>query len=259
MSRWRPRIAKEAHPESRGLRGGLNRVRDRLDPVALVLLVTAVFVWLTGKPAHALFVGTIGLLLTWKTIRGTPSPQRAREPEPKQHASSPASASFGASSSLAALTTTATLVIDDADCESEGETRRRTYHGALVAGVGMVFALVVAAFPRFSWPATVAVVAVAAYAVARGWDRQKNPADELSASDGQTSRAGLLAWALAFGAGALWELAALLQQPSLREGSYDHPTISILVDSLLAGYWGRAITLLLWLCLGWFLMREIER
>lgn len=104
---------------------------------------------------------------------------------------------------------------------------------------GLVFALVVAAFPRFSWPATISVMAIAAFAVTRAWEGAHITTDERRPSNKHHSRAGPIAWVVLFCAGALWELAALLQQPSLREGSHEHPTISVLMDGLLAGYWGR--------------------
>ena len=58
---------------------------------------------------------------------------------------------------------------------------------------------------------------------------------------------------LAVAAG-LWELVALSQQPSLTQGSYAHPTVSVLLDSVLATHTGRSLVLLAWLGLGWFLL-----
>lgn len=57
----------------------------------------------------------------------------------------------------------------------------------------------------------------------------------------------------------LWELLQLLQQPSFRTDSFDHPTISVLSDRYLASYLGRSIGLLLWLGIGWFLLRRRPR
>jgi len=55
---------------------------------------------------------------------------------------------------------------------------------------------------------------------------------------------------------ALWELAALLLQPSLTSPSAAHPTISTLMDPVLASHLGRSIALLLWLAFGWLLMER---
>jgi hypothetical protein len=67
---------------------------------------------------------------------------------------------------------------------------------------------------------------------------------------------GVRAWAAVFLALALWELTNLLLQPSLTEGSSDHPTISVLMDPVLATHAGRSLFLALWLWLGWFLLER---
>jgi hypothetical protein len=68
--------------------------------------------------------------------------------------------------------------------------------------------------------------------------------------------AGTLAWVVVLVAGCLWELGALLQQPSLTTDSYSHPTISTLTDPLLAAAPGRAVLLLGWLAFGWYLVER---
>ena len=65
---------------------------------------------------------------------------------------------------------------------------------------------------------------------------------------------GVLAWSALFVAAGLWELGALLAQPSLRAGSYAHPTISYLMDPILSEHIGRSIVLGVWLGIGWWLM-----
>jgi hypothetical protein len=59
------------------------------------------------------------------------------------------------------------------------------------------------------------------------------------------------------GAG-LWELVALLGQPDLVTGSWEHPTVSVLLDPVLATYPGRAAVLAGWLAGGWFLCRRVS-
>jgi hypothetical protein len=67
---------------------------------------------------------------------------------------------------------------------------------------------------------------------------------------------GTVSWVAVFLALALWELAALLLQPSLTTPSAAHPTISTLTDPVLASHLGRSITLSLWLVLGWLLLER---
>lgn len=299
----------------RRLAGRVRRMARRIDAVALALIVAAVFVWITDKPVHALFLGSVGLALAWATFRqrspaelapqteatvektsyepsaGTTCALNANTPGPPNDLEPPAYPA--PSSTLSASSGHGVAVAIDLDGDSEALHRRRAYHGALLAGAGVVFCLVTAAFPRFSWPATIAVVTAATLILTRTWERsgdapnpredhaiakpnepysceemqsyeephpseELHPSDERHSSDARYSRAGLVAWIVFLCAGALWELAALLMQPSLREGSYDHPTISVIMDDFLAAYWGRVIILLLWLALGWFLVRQTE-
>jgi len=67
---------------------------------------------------------------------------------------------------------------------------------------------------------------------------------------------GVRAWAAVFVAAGLWELSALLQQPTLRVSSEAHPTISFLMDPVLATHLGRSVSLALWLAVGWLLLRR---
>jgi hypothetical protein len=118
----------------------------------------------------------------------------------------------------------------------------------VVAGIS--FAILVARFARYSWPTSLAVFAVAALAIALAWRK----ADAREGSTPRISRGGAFAWASVFVALALWELTALLLQPSLTTESYAHPTISVLMDSLLATSLGRTAFLLVWLSVGWILL-----
>ncbi len=67
---------------------------------------------------------------------------------------------------------------------------------------------------------------------------------------------GLLVWGGVFLALGLWELTALLGQPTLAETSADHPTISFLLEPILATYAGRAAALVLWALAGRGLVRR---
>jgi hypothetical protein len=125
----------------------------------------------------------------------------------------------------------------------------------LVVGVTCILAaLVIASFQRYSWPATTAVRALAAVAVIDRWR-----APRVGPAAHPLPRAGTLAWVAVLIAAGLWELAALLGQPTLTTGSWDHPTISVLTDPALATYPGRAVILTLWLASGWYLCRKVTR
>ncbi|HXY73506.1 MAG TPA: hypothetical protein VEM41_13290 [Actinomycetota bacterium] len=124
--------------------------------------------------------------------------------------------------------------------------------GWTVAAFSAAFALVVGAFPRYSWPATVGVVAAAAAAIAVAW---RGPL-VVHADPGPLPRRGVVAWSTVLVAGALWELEALLLQPSLTLDSQQHPTISTLTDPVLSTHAGRTLIMLAWLLVGWFLMRQ---
>ncbi len=117
---------------------------------------------------------------------------------------------------------------------------------------GLAYAAVVGTFGRYSWPSTVSVVGPGAAGVAAAWRR---PAREEPGSLGLDPW-GTLSWVAVFLAPALWELAALLLQPSLTTPSAAHPTISTLMDPVLASHLGRSITLVLWLAFGWLLLER---
>jgi hypothetical protein len=117
---------------------------------------------------------------------------------------------------------------------------------------GLAYAVVVGAFACYSWPATVAVMVPGVAAIAIAW---RTPSLEVTGS-GPIERVGALAWAAVFVALGLWELTALLLQPDLVTKSYAHPTISALMDPVLASYAGRSATLFVWLGLGWFLLER---
>lgn len=122
----------------------------------------------------------------------------------------------------------------------------------VVLALSAAFALVVGAFPRYSWPTTAGVVVVAAAAIAVAW---RGPLIDRP-DPGPLPHVGVVAWTTVLVAGALWELAALLQQPSLTVDSQQHPTISTLSDPALATHLGRTVIMLAWLAVGWFLLRQ---
>ena len=132
-----------------------------------------------------------------------------------------------------------------------GGRRRLLIISALLAG-GAVYAAVVGSFSRYSWPATAGIIGLGTIVVVIGWH---GPLRDRPAG-GRLPVAGTLAWVAVLVAGCLWELGALLQQPSLTTDSYSHPTVSTLTDPVLANSPGRAVVLLGWLALGWYLVER---
>jgi hypothetical protein len=133
-------------------------------------------------------------------------------------------------------------------------TARRRRPALLAAGLagGVLYAVVVGSFSRYSWPATVAVAGLGAVVVAIGWrgPRHTRPAPP------RPPLAGLVLWGVLAVACCLWELWSLLEQPNLATSSYSHPTISTLTDPVLSTWAGRSVVLAAWLGLGWFLVER---
>jgi hypothetical protein len=121
---------------------------------------------------------------------------------------------------------------------------------ALVLGGGAL-ALLVGAFARYSWPATIAVAIPAVAGVAIAW---RTPAGRTD--PGPVDPLGARAWAGVFVALGLYELTNLLLQPTLTHGSRTHPTVSVLLDPSLASHPGRTAFLAVWLAAGWFLVER---
>jgi hypothetical protein len=115
---------------------------------------------------------------------------------------------------------------------------------------GLAYAVVAGTFARSSWPATISVMLPGAAAIVLAW---RTPA---AAEVPRIERVGGLAWASVFLALALLELSTLLLQPDLVTMSYAHPTISFLMESVLASHAGRSLTLFLWAWFGWFLLER---
>jgi hypothetical protein len=121
----------------------------------------------------------------------------------------------------------------------------------LVLG-GIVYAVVVGSFARYSWPASISVLVPGGAGVAAAWRGVWGRRPE----ERRPERAGVIAWVSLFVALSLWELTNLLLQRSLTEGSPDHPTFSVLMDPILSSHAGRSLFLALWLALGWFLLHR---
>lgn len=268
MTRSAPRSRRNSHiPRRRPSQAA--RIRRTLSlaakalwhPVILVIFTAAVFNSITTtRPIHGLFLGIAGVALTFDRYRelnqaaqaaGCPAADTAEDEERREHEETATPA--------AAVMAVGGVQVVHTVAESSAARARELTRVLTLAAAGLLYVLVFAAFPRYSWPTTIAVVGLAALVVAQGWE-EPSGADEQNANEYARYRtAGYLAWLAVFVFACLWELAALLQQPSLQEASYEHPTISALMDSALVPYWGRSITLALWLLLGRYLLRQAKR
>ena len=115
----------------------------------------------------------------------------------------------------------------------------------------VLYAFLAGFLARFSWPLTVVVVVPGAVAVALGW-----AGAERETAEPPLGLPGALRWTALFVALALWELTNLLLQPSFRADSHAHPTMSVLMDPVLASHVGRSVSIAVWLALGWFLLER---
>lgn len=116
--------------------------------------------------------------------------------------------------------------------------------------LAVAYALVAGSFDRYTWPVTAAVVLPGLLVLAASWPGPLWPRPVPV----RPPVLGSALWAAVFVAAGLWELTALLMQPNLRDGSYSHPTISFLMNTVLASPTGRSVTLLVWVALGAFLL-----
>lgn len=114
------------------------------------------------------------------------------------------------------------------------------------------YALVVGSFARYSWPASVAVIVPAATGIVLAWE---GPIRERP-REVRLEPWGALPWAGVVVAFSAFELTNLFLQPSLTQGSYAHPTFSVVMDPVLASHAGRSLFLALWLLVGWFLVER---
>jgi hypothetical protein len=190
------------------------------EPVVWILLAIAFFTSISGKPVDGVLMLIVAIGLAWDAGR------RAR---------------LGTAEATAA----------EAGRARPAGGRRRLLVLALLAG-GVAYAGVMGSFIRYSWPATAGIIGLSTVVVLIGWH---GPLRERPVR-GRLPVAGTLAWVVVLVAGCLWELAALLLQPSITTDSYAHPTISTLTDPVLASSPGRALVLAAWLGLGWYLVER---
>ena len=118
--------------------------------------------------------------------------------------------------------------------------------------------LVVVVVAVYSWvaaglrPFTLAeeiMVAIPAILVLVAASRRSPPAGERVAV--RPSRGSAALWLGLVAVAFAWELFAYFSSPR-----YDHPTLSVIADEIMSVHVGRALMFLLWLALGWLLVRS---
>jgi hypothetical protein len=236
-----------AGPASGHLAAALTGLRE---PIVVLLLIIGFMSWISGKPLDGLLIILAGAGLAWDAGR------RARQASPAVVGPAEASAATAAAHPPASVTA-AGAAADAPPAPIAGGLpagARRRRPALLVAGLagGVLYAVVVGSFSRYSWPATVAVAGLGTAVVAIGWrgPRHTRPAPP------RPPLTGLVLWGVLAVACCLWELWSLLEQPNLATSSYAHPTISTLTDPVLSTWAGRSVVLAAWLGLGWFLVER---
>jgi hypothetical protein len=257
--------AAGAGPAPGHLAAALTGLRE---PIVVLLLIIGFMSWISGKPLDGLLIMLAGAGLAWdagrrsrQTSPAVVSPAEASAATASPAEASPAVAGPAEASPVeadpaaredAVLTAAGTPPAPIAGGPSVRARRRRP--ALLVAWLagGVLYAVVVGSFSRYSWPATVAVAGLGAAVVAIGWrgPRHTRPAPP------RPPLTGLVLWGVLAVACCLWELWSLLEQPNLATSSYAHPTISTLTDPVLSTWAGRSVVLAAWLGLGWFLVER---
>jgi hypothetical protein len=197
-------------------------------PVVAVLLLIALCTAISGKPLDGALMAAVASLLVFDSAR-----TRLTDAGPE-------------------LASTARGDGQPSSARPISGRHSRTWAGLAVITACGLYAVFVGSFSRYSWPATVAVVAVGCLVVGIGW---QGPLRQRAALTGTAQRRSWL-WGVIVVVGGSWELSSLLQQPHLTTDSYAHPTISALTDPLLGGHPGRSLVLAGWLFVGWLLVER---
>jgi hypothetical protein len=198
------------------------------EPVVWVLLAIAFFTSISGKPVDGVLMLIVALGLVVDAGR------RARGRTAQE-----------------AVVAGAAEPAEPRPARRVNGRRRVLVAAALLAG-GVAYAVVVGSFTRYSWPATAGIIGLGTVVVLIGWHgplRHREVRERLPV-------VGTLLWAVVIVFGGLWELGALLLQPSITTDSYAHPTISTLTDPVLASSPGRSLVLAAWLAFGWYLVER---
>lgn len=127
--------------------------------------------------------------------------------------------------------------------------RRRLGVITIAVTLATAFAIVVGGFERHTWPVTIGVLVPGVTALTLAWRAPSghDPGPKLELGQ-------VFPWMAVFIVLGLFELANLLLQPGLTIDSFDHPTLSVLSDTVLSGHPGRSVGLLVWLLMGAYLI-----
>jgi hypothetical protein len=204
-------------------------------PIVAILLMIALFTVLAGKPLDGLLLAIVAIAMAWD------AGMAARQPAVSAGTGNPEGVQGSAGSAWPD---------ESAWRPRAGRPRRR--HTAIGVTGAVIYSLTVGSFSRMSWPATAGVVGLGAGVVIMGWGGPTRQRD----IPRRFSKTGVLSWGSLVLAACLWELGALLGQPTLALSSYAHPTISTLTDPLLATSLGRTAALIGWIALGAFLVER---
>jgi hypothetical protein len=209
-------------------------LRGLVHPMVLIFFFAGIFSYLSGDTVRAVYFLVVGLALAADraSARAAEARDRGNRRDDEAERGLGSAAVFS----------------------SDSLQRRRAATSKLVAAAavgGLVYAVVVGSFQRYSVPATIAITALAAFAVVSAWRTSAGS----SAAPARLDPLGLAAWAILGVGAATWELAALFLQPTLRTDSPAHPTLSYLADGLLANWPGRSVVIFAWLAFGWYLAR----
>jgi len=190
----------------------------------VILILAGTFDGLSGNWPHAILLYAVAVALGRDAVR------RRAVPPPELAAMPPS---------------------DVSAIESLRRQARRLVALPVLLVAILTYAVVVGGFARYSWPATIAVIIPGAVVLALNWN---GPLRRPSETPPPVGTVGTVAWLSVFIGLGLWEFTQLLLQPSLTTDSWQHPTISVLSDPILATHPGRTIGLIMWLLFGWFLL-----
>ncbi len=213
-------------------------LRGVRDPVIVIFLLAGIFDVLSGDPiVHGTVLFAVALALAWDAVRRRRAERAARG---------------GIISGSGEQGHREGPNVPRAETAPSVGTGTDLRLSPIVGIGGLLYVVIVGGFARYSWPATIAVVVPGAAAVATAW---RGPSHGLPEPE-KVDPVGAIAWGAVFVVLAVWELAAFLLQPSLTTESAAHPTLSVLMDPVLASHTGRTIVLSMWLAFGWFLLQR---
>lgn len=151
---------------------------------------------------------------------------------------------------------TAALILLDSRAVAKRAAWRVRASWRTVLAVSVVYAVAVFPLSRTGYPMRAAVAVPGILALAAVWRTLGRRAVPVPA--GRQPRAWLV-WPSLLVVGAVFELLNFAQQPDVETDSWAHPTVSAVVDPLLAGHGTRAVAAGLWVAAGFWLVAQMLR